>query len=170
MHRSAALHWKHGRPVTLRWPPVDTSHYRLAVDPETSEFEKIEFQLDLLPAARGPLSPVPNPLRVTIDDPFRNSPLTGMQPYRSIGSKNGALWFSSWLSPRKLPRWEYLPALSGGNWFAPLDWSRSELARNTTLWIPFWALTGSYTVAWLAVLVWRADRRMRQARSHGGDG
>jgi hypothetical protein len=167
MHRSATLHWGHGTPFSLRWPPVDPSRLQASKAtqfPSIDEaMEEIEFDLQTLPGALGPLSPITRPPLRIIDDPFRNSPWTRMHPYHSIGSSGGALWISSWISPRKLNWWEIKPASSPESGFARLDWSRTQVTHNTTLWIPYWLVAAIATASWIAVVGWSLKRSLRRA-------
>ena len=165
MHRSGAWHIAHGTRFPLRWPPVDTTHLPKPAPVTAPELDRLDFDITKLPGELGPLSPIdPHPMPL-IDDPFRSSNLTPMQPYWTLGSKGGALWFSSWISPRELPAWNYAPDSAAETWFPPLDWSHESFTRTSTAWIPYWLLTGSYLLAWTALIAWRVRcKRRRFAR------
>ncbi len=163
MHRTAAWHIAHGTAFSLRWPPVDTTHFPRPDTATVPDLEPLDFDITTLPGELGPLSPVrPHPTPI-IDDPFRNSNLTPMHPYRTIGSKEGTLWFSSWISPRKLSAWQSSLGPNSGTWFPALDWNHTALTRSSTVWIPYWLLAVSYLVAWIPLMTWRVRHRRRRS-------
>lgn len=83
-----------------------------------------------------------------------------MQPYHSIGSKEGVIWFSSWISPStpRMPGWSYTTQPSSGTWFPAPEWKRNESLHSSTLRIPYWPVISLYALCWLAVLKWRGRR------------
>jgi hypothetical protein len=60
-----------------------------------------------------------------------------------------------------LPKWDYRAEAQDGSWFPPRAWNHTAVTRNTTLLIPYWLITGAYTLAWLLLLFWRNRRRRK---------
>jgi hypothetical protein len=196
MQHAAVLNWKHGLPTTMTWPPVEKAPPimppSLAIrTPEplplpnapgpSGESSPIQnwnpledvkgFDLTSLPQEeRMPLSPsyFP-PLRRISDEARIPSHPTKMQPYRSLGSKAGSVWLSSWLSAdwRPLPVWKYQPETSSSGWLSTLDWEHSSLSRSSSLWIPYWLLTLAYLILWSGLLGWRARSRRKHLAQLG---
>ena len=194
MHRACVLNWKHGSPVAMVWPPVEKDAavtLPLAtievpepvqlpngqgISGEASPFgpwnppdDVLSFDLTALPQERRmPLSPYYPPPLPKIRDEIRPPAFPSkVQPYRSFGSKAGALWISSWVSPgwRPLPVWKSERDAATTAWLPALDWEHSTVSRSSTLWIPYWLLTLAYLIFWGGFLFWRT--RVAQKRLKG---
>jgi hypothetical protein len=117
------------------------------------------FDPTALPQERSlPFSPYYPPPLPRISDEIRPVSLpTNVQPYRSLGSKAGSLWISSWVSPdwRPLPVWKYERDAATTGWLPALDWGHSAISRSSTVWIPYWLITLAYLICWGALLFWR---------------
>ena len=165
MHHPAATNWSYGKTLSLLWPPYQAPPKGLPIqeiEQPPAQFSPFDapaedpgiggmgFRPTYLPTTRFGIEP-------------RVSMLTTMQPYRSIGSKAGSLWISDWIAPKSppKPRWEYRLEKQDGTWFPPLERSHTAITHNTTTWIPYWLLSGSYTLAWSSVLFWRTRRRRK---------
>ena len=162
IHHAAVANWAYGKPFVMMWPPFepppDIKIPSLDRELPTPDFPK--FDLSTTRAEGMSYSPSYSPPHPIIDTP-RNSSLTGVVAHRSIGSKAGALWISSWISPSHEPWWSYRAEPQDGSWFPPCAWKRTEPTRNTTAWIPYWLLTGLYALAWAALLLWRGRRQRK---------
>ena len=166
MHHAAATNWSYGSSFMLLWPPFEPPpQVRPSANLELPASGFSRFDSTVQDPGIGGFGFSPHyspPLR--FDDAPRSSNMTPMQPYRSIGSKAGSLWISSWITPKSLskPIWDYRAEAQDGSWFPPLAWTHTAITRNTTAWIPYWLLSGTYTLAWTLLLFWRSRRRIRQ--------
>jgi hypothetical protein len=185
MMHAAVLNWQHGSPVRMTWPQVD--RYTMPALPlpeikapgpipmpnepgisgeaspikEWNPLDEVQgFDLTALPQEkRIPLSPHYFLHLPKIGHDTRSAPLpTKVQPYRSLGSKAGSLWASSWVSPdwRRLPAWKYELEAATTGWLPALDWGHSAISRSSTIWIPYWLLTLVYLISWGGLLAWRS--------------
>lgn len=188
MHHGAVLNWKHGSPVPMTWPPVEKAPamplLKIAeLEPPQlpnapglsgeaspiSRWNPLEgaqgFDLTALPQEqRLPLSPYYPPPLPRIGDEIRPVSIpTEVQPFRSVGSKAGSIWISSWVSPRwPLPAWKYEREAATTGWLPALDWGHSAISRSSTLWIPYWLLTLAYLISWGGLLIWRLRSRRKR--------
>lgn len=183
IRHAAALNRKHGTAFSMVWPPVDPKEALSPQAPPVTMPEERNFELPKLevpsfgdfkaePPYYDPGIPSSQQMPLL---PHRNHPLTHdyshrlgqtqrMQSYYSIGSKEGVVWLSSWISP-EMPRpaaWSYVPEPSSGTWFPALERTRNELLQNSTLRIPYWMIVPVYSLCWPALLMWRGRRRMKQ--------
>ncbi|WP_367873961.1 hypothetical protein [Luteolibacter sp. Populi] len=162
MHHPAAAHWPHGAARLMKWPPVEKP-------PVLPSFTELDAGLptfkapDFNPPAVWETRPSQPPFHSRIGYERPTNSDTTMQPHRSIGSKAGALWISSWIAPKfpPQPQWDYRAETQDGSWFPPLERTTTAITRNTTAWIPYWLLTGLYALAWAALLFWRGRRRRK---------
>jgi hypothetical protein len=117
-----------------------------------------------LPTSRQLPQVLPYRHKPFTSDPYRGSSEIRMQPYQSIGSKEGVIWLSAWISPAmsKTAGWSYLPEPSSGSWFPPLERTRNERFQSSTLRIPHWMIISTYTLCWLACMAWRGRRRKKR--------
>jgi len=164
MHHAAATNWSYGSPFTILWPPYQPPpEVRPIADVEVPAMPFSPFDTPAQDPGIGGMGFRPRyPPPTHFDNAPRVSYPTRMQPYRSIGSKAGSLWISSWIAPKaSRPRWEYRLEAHDGSWFPPLERSHTAVTRNTTAWIPYWLLSGIYTLAWALLLFWRFRRKKR---------
>ncbi|RYD46732.1 MAG: hypothetical protein EOP83_29150 [Verrucomicrobiaceae bacterium] len=165
MHRAAATNWSYGKTLSLLWPPYQPPPKGLPIqeiDPTPPQFSPFDTPAEDPGIGGMGFRPTYLP-RTRFGSEARVSSQTTMQPYRSIGSKAGSLWISDWIAPKSppKPRWHYAAEAQDGTWFPPLERSHTAITRNTTTWIPYWLLSGTYTLAWALLLIWRTRRRRR---------
>jgi hypothetical protein len=183
MRHSAVLNLAHGKTFNMVWPPVDPMEKLPGlpappIAPAEPDFELPRLEVpsfgDLkadppyynpsIPSSQQmPLLPIRNRALLP-DDLYRSARTQRMQPYYSIGSKEGVVWLSSWISP-EMPKpavSSYLPELSSGTWFPALEQTHNERLQSSTLRIPYWMILSAYALGWLAVLAWRGARQKKR--------
>jgi hypothetical protein len=150
----------------MLWPPYQPPpEDRQIAHVEMPAMQFSPFDMPMQEPGIGGMSFQPLYLPPThFDNAPRVSYPTPMQPYRSIGSKAGSLWISSWIAPKSPPKpsWDYRLEAQDGSWFPPLAWTHTAITHNTTAWMPYWLLSGTYTLVWALLLFWRSRRRIRQ--------